>query len=56
MSRFETEMLSSMKNLTALMDLSGTWVDSPVATLLHEKMDGLGAQEQTFVVSMVLRF
>ena len=28
MSRFETEMLSSKKNLTALMDLSGTWIDS----------------------------
>ncbi len=27
MSRFETEMLSSRKNLTALMALSGTWVD-----------------------------
>ena len=27
MSRFETEMLSSKKNLTALMDLSGTWID-----------------------------
>ena len=26
MSRFETEMLSSKKNLTALMDLSGTWI------------------------------
>jgi len=28
MSRFETEMLSSRKNLTALMNLSGTWIDS----------------------------
>ncbi len=28
MNRFETEMLSSRKNLTALMDLSGTWIDS----------------------------
>ncbi|MCH9034475.1 MAG: IS1380 family transposase [Planctomycetes bacterium] len=28
MSRFETEMLSSKKNLTALMNLSGTWIDS----------------------------
>ena len=28
MSRFETEMLSSWKNLTALMNLSGTWIDS----------------------------
>ncbi|MBN1490013.1 MAG: IS1380 family transposase [Phycisphaerae bacterium] len=28
MGRFETEMLSSRKNLTALMDLPGTWVDS----------------------------
>ncbi len=28
MSRFETEMLSSGKNLTALMNLSGTWIDS----------------------------
>jgi hypothetical protein len=27
MSRFETEMLGSKKNLTALMDLSGTWID-----------------------------
>jgi hypothetical protein len=27
MSRFETEMLSSRDNLTALMDLSGTWID-----------------------------
>jgi hypothetical protein len=27
MSRFETEMLSSKKNLTALMDLSGSWID-----------------------------
>jgi len=31
MNRFETEMLSSRKNLTALMDLSGTWID-----LVHE--------------------
>jgi hypothetical protein len=28
MSRFETEMLSTRKNLTALMTLSGTWIDS----------------------------
>ncbi len=28
MSRFERVMLSSRKNLTALMNLSGTWVDS----------------------------
>ena len=28
MSRFETEMLSSRANLTALMNLSGTWIDS----------------------------
>ena len=28
MSRFETEMLSSRENLTALMNLSGTWIDS----------------------------
>ena len=28
MSRFETVMLSSRKNLTALMNLSGTWIDS----------------------------
>ncbi len=28
MSRFETEILSSKKNLTALMILSGTWIDS----------------------------
>ena len=28
MSRFETEMLSSGKNLTALMNLSGTWIDA----------------------------
>ncbi len=28
MSRFETEILSSKKNLTALMNLSGTWIDS----------------------------
>ncbi len=28
MSRFETEMLSSRKNLTALINLSGTWIDS----------------------------
>ncbi len=28
MTRFETEMLSSRKNLTALMNLSGTWIDS----------------------------
>jgi hypothetical protein len=28
MSRFETVMLSSMKNLTALMNLSGAWIDS----------------------------
>ena len=28
MSRFETEMLSLRENLTALMDLSGTWIDS----------------------------
>ncbi len=27
MSRFETEMLSSRENLTALMALSGTWID-----------------------------
>jgi hypothetical protein len=27
MNRFETEMLSSKENLTALMDLSGTWID-----------------------------
>lgn len=27
MSRFETEMLSSKKNRTALMDLSGAWID-----------------------------
>jgi hypothetical protein len=27
MSRFETEMLSSGPNLTALMNLSGTWID-----------------------------
>ncbi len=27
MSRFETKMLSSQKNLTALMDLPGTWID-----------------------------
>jgi hypothetical protein len=31
-----------------LMDLSGTWVDSPVATLLHEKMDEFGIQTQAF--------
>ncbi len=31
MSRFETEILSSTQNLTALMDLSGTWID-----LVHE--------------------
>ena len=37
-----------MKNLTALIDLSGTWVDSPVATLLHEKMDEFGIQTQAF--------
>ncbi len=28
MSRFETEILSSKKNLTAMMNLSGTWIDS----------------------------
>ena len=28
MSRFETEMLSSRENLTALMKLSGAWIDS----------------------------
>jgi hypothetical protein len=28
MGRFETEMLSSKENLTALMNLSGTWIDS----------------------------
>lgn len=28
MSRFETEMLSSRENLTALMNLSGIWIDS----------------------------
>ena len=28
MSRFETEMLSSRENLTALMGLSGAWIDS----------------------------
>ena len=28
MSRFETVMLSSGENLTALMNLSGTWIDS----------------------------
>ena len=28
MGRFETEMLSSRENLTALMNLSGTWIDS----------------------------
>ena len=28
MSRFETEMLSSRENLTALMNLSGTWIES----------------------------
>jgi hypothetical protein len=28
MNRFETEMLSSRENLTALMDLPGTWIDS----------------------------
>jgi len=28
MNRFETEMLSSRENLAALMDLSGTWIDS----------------------------
>lgn len=27
MSRFETEILSSRENLSALMDLSGTWID-----------------------------
>ena len=27
-SRFETEMLSSRENLTALMNLSGAWIDS----------------------------
>ena len=26
-SRFEAEMLSSRENLTALMNLSGTWID-----------------------------
>jgi hypothetical protein len=31
MSRFETKILSSRQNLTALMDLSGTWID-----LVHE--------------------
>ncbi len=28
MNRFETEMLSSRQNLTALMSLPGTWIDS----------------------------
>jgi hypothetical protein len=28
MSRFETEILSSRENLTVLMNLSGTWIDS----------------------------
>ncbi len=28
MSRFESKMLSSSENLTALMNLSGTWIDS----------------------------
>ena len=28
MSRFETEMVSSRENLTALMNLSGAWIDS----------------------------
>jgi hypothetical protein len=28
MNRFETEILSSRQNLTALMNLSGTWIDS----------------------------
>jgi hypothetical protein len=28
MNRFETEILSSRRNLTALMDLSGAWIDS----------------------------
>ncbi len=28
MSRFETEMLSSRDNVAALMNLSGTWIDS----------------------------
>ena len=28
MSRFETEMLSPRENLTALMNLSGAWIDS----------------------------
>jgi hypothetical protein len=38
MSRFETEMLSSKKNLTALMDLPGIWIDSVHECALLDKL------------------
>ena len=43
MSRFETEILSSRRNLTALMNLSGMWIDSiqecvPLDKLILERI------------------
>jgi hypothetical protein len=38
MSRFETEILSSRKNLTVLMDMPGTWIDLVQARVPLEKL------------------
>ncbi len=37
MGRFETELLSSRKNLKALMDLPGTWIDLVQACAPRDK-------------------
>ena len=38
MSRFETDILSSRKNLTALMDMPGTWIDPVQAWVPLDKL------------------
>jgi hypothetical protein len=50
MGRFETEMLSSRQNLTALMDLPGTWIDPVQGCAALDKLilDMDSSQSQTY--------
>jgi len=50
MSRFETDILSSRKNLTALMDMPGTWIDPVQAWVPLDKLipDLDSSQSETY--------
>lgn len=50
MNRFETEKLSSMMNLKALMELSGTWFDLVQECVLLDKLilDWDSSQNETY--------